>query len=103
MAWETALEVDVLGFHVYRAKATGGPETCLTPALLLATGGPAYTYVVDEEPCEDSEPSQGCTRIYWLELVDTGGGTARYGPAPATLPPAAPQHIYPPVVLRQCP
>ncbi|MBU0492105.1 MAG: hypothetical protein KKA73_22940 [Chloroflexi bacterium] len=93
LTWETALEVDVLGFHVYRADAPGAEPTRLTPALLPATGGPRYTYV-------DQTAAPGVAYTYWLEVVDMSGGATRYGPALATLPPAAPHHIYLPLVLR---
>ncbi|MBU0495304.1 MAG: hypothetical protein KKA73_22740 [Chloroflexi bacterium] len=93
LTWETALEVDVLGFYVYRADAPDTEPMRLTPALIPATGGPAYTYV-------DETAAPGVAYAYWLELVSTDGGTARYGPAPATLPPAAPHTIYLPLVSR---
>lgn len=75
----SALEVELLGFYVYRADTAGAEPTRLTPALLPATGGPSYTY--------------------WLEMIDAGGGTARYGPATATLPLPAPHTLYLPLVL----
>ncbi|MBU0491102.1 MAG: hypothetical protein KKA73_20575 [Chloroflexi bacterium] len=95
LTWETALEVDVLGFHVYRAGAAGGPgaePARLTAALLPATGGPAYTYV-------DETAAPGATYWYWLEVVDAGGGAARYGPVSATRPAPALHTIYLPLVL----
>ncbi|MBU0492844.1 MAG: hypothetical protein KKB13_13430, partial [Chloroflexi bacterium] len=87
LTWETALEVDVLGFYVYRADAAGEPgaePARLTPALLPAhpqggTGGSAYTYV-------DETAAPGIAYTYWLEVVDLSGGATRYGPVSATLP-----------------
>ncbi|MBU0492022.1 MAG: hypothetical protein KKA73_03100 [Chloroflexi bacterium] len=98
LTWETALEVDVLGFHVYRAEAPAAEPTRLTPALLPAhqtggTGGSAYTYV-DETAAPD------ITYTYWLEVVDLSGGATRYGPVSAMLPPAAPHHLYLPLVAK---
>ncbi|MBU1750474.1 MAG: hypothetical protein KKA73_22545 [Chloroflexi bacterium] len=93
LTWETALEVDVLGFHVYRVNAAGEPETRLTPALLPATGGPTYTY-------GDETAAPGMAYTYWLEVVDLSGGATRYGPVSATLPLPAPHHIYLPLVSR---
>jgi len=93
LTWETALEADVLGFHVYRADAPEAELARLTPALLPATGGPAYTYV-------DETAAPGVTYTYWLEVVNMGGEGARYGPVTATVLPHALYRLYLPLVLR---
>jgi hypothetical protein len=33
----------------------------------------------------------GMTYHYWLEIMDVHGTPTRYGPAPATVPPARPE------------
>jgi hypothetical protein len=42
LAWETASEMDLLGFHLYRAEAVSDPRTRLTEDLLpvQAPGSP---------------------------------------------------------------
>ncbi|MBU0492024.1 MAG: hypothetical protein KKA73_03090 [Chloroflexi bacterium] len=93
LTWETALEVDVLGFHVYRADTPNAEPARLIATLLPATGEPRYTYV-------DQTAAPGVAYTYWLEVVDMGGGATRYGPVSAALPPAAWHLIYLPLVSR---
>jgi hypothetical protein len=84
LSWETASEIDNLGFNLYRAESADGPWTRLNANLIpsqVAPGSPvgaAYTY-------EDSVPQRGIPYFYRLESVDVYGHATSYGPVNATL------------------
>jgi hypothetical protein len=83
--WETASEIDTLGFHLYRAEAPEGQRTRLNGALIpgQAPGGPVgavYEFV-------DETAVAGTTYHYWLEDVDLHGTTTLHGPVSAGLGP----------------
>ncbi len=81
--WTTASEVDTLGFNLYRADTDDFSSALrLNDELILAQGtggsqGASYNVV-------DSNVTTGDTYYYWLEDVDTTGGTALHGPVSAT-------------------
>jgi len=93
LAWETASEVGVLGFNLYRASDADGPYTRINPALIPAQGdemtGAGYRYV--------DRPGIG-TFSYQLEDVATGGGATRHGPVSVQV--AAPHRLYLPLLGR---
>jgi subtilisin family serine protease len=79
--WETATELDTLGFHLHRADSPGGERTRLNADLIpgQAPGSPmgaTYQFV-------DDTASTGTTYHYWLEAVDMGGQSTYYGPVSA--------------------
>ena len=83
LGWETLNEVDLLGFHVYRAESDGGPRTRLNEALIPAQElgsplGAVYEFV-------DEAVVPGGTYWYWLAAVDVHGGATEHGPASATV------------------
>jgi subtilisin family serine protease len=83
LEWETATELDTLGFHVYRADSPGGPQTRLTADLIPSAmpGSPmgaSYQFV-------DDTASAGQTYTYWLEAIDLEGQSTFYGPVSATV------------------
>jgi hypothetical protein len=85
--WETATEIDNLGFNLYRAESAGGPWTQLNESLIPTQmpGSPAgavYTF-------EDSNVQMGVTYFYRLEDVDVHGQSTFHGPVDATLRPDA--------------
>jgi hypothetical protein len=95
LAWETATELDNLGFNLYRAQAPDGPRTQLNANLIpgQAPGSPvgaAYTWL-------DESVATGITYYYWLEDVDVYGVATLHGPVtaqlalPVRLPPARPR------------
>jgi uncharacterized repeat protein (TIGR01451 family) len=77
IGWETAQEIDNLGFYVYRAPAPQGPFTRLTdkliPALTFSVAGKSYTYL-------DTDVSLGKLYYYRLEDIDIHGERTFHGP-----------------------
>jgi hypothetical protein len=79
LSWETASELDNLGFNLYRAERPNGLKTKINEALIPANvppGSPAgavYDYVD-----LDLAPRHGYW--YWLEDVDINGRTMLHGP-----------------------
>lgn len=83
LEWETASELDNLGFHLYRARSVQpGPAnptwTRLNAALIpaQAPGSPAgarYAW-------RDRPPRSGLVYFYWLEDVDLYGISTLHGP-----------------------
>jgi hypothetical protein len=84
VTWETATEVNLLGFRLYRAEAAAGARTQLTPELIAvqhpgSPTGARYRYV-DQSVTLDTQ------YFYWLEMVDVYGGQTEHGPAVAAVP-----------------
>ncbi|MBC7255060.1 MAG: DUF11 domain-containing protein, partial [Chloroflexi bacterium] len=76
--WETAIEVDNLLFRVYRAPTANWNDATLlveVPSQAQAGHGAFYAYV-------DDIPDAG-PWWYWLEDVNTTGGTVLHGPVEA--------------------
>jgi predicted outer membrane repeat protein len=79
VAWETALEIDTVGFNLWRSTAPDGPYARINDALIPAASpggvwGGSYAYV-------DSTAAQGTTYYYKLEEVEVGDTRNWYGPA----------------------
>lgn len=68
IVWETAAEVDALGFNVYRAAAPDGPFVLVNPRLIAAKGSASggASYVLRDAPGAG-------TFLYRLEDVDSAG------------------------------
>ena len=77
--WETASELDNLGFHLYRS--TAGPYERITaraiPGLGSSPVGANYSY-------RDTGLTNGVTYYYKLEDIETTGRTTFHGPVLAT-------------------
>ncbi|OQA14252.1 MAG: hypothetical protein BWY63_03230 [Chloroflexi bacterium ADurb.Bin360] len=78
IAWETAQELDDLGFNLYRGSAPQGPWTQLNPALLPAqnpggTFGAVYEWL-------DTDAVPGNAVYYRLEDLDIHGASTFHGP-----------------------
>ncbi len=79
--WETAQELDNLGFHLYRGASADGPWARLNASLIPGLGsspeGKAYVHL-------DSGLANGTTYFYRLEDVDRHGIVTSHGPVSAT-------------------
>ena len=82
MEWQTASELDVLGFNLYRSERAEGPYVQLNEGLIPSQlpdgpGGASYAW-------HDAGASLGRRYFYLLEEIDSYGGATRYGPTETT-------------------
>jgi uncharacterized repeat protein (TIGR01451 family) len=78
--WTTTLELDTVGFHLYRSTSGGLNDAVrITPALIPGQGsdGGAYSFT-------DTRITAGVTYWYWLVETETTGTINYYGPVRAT-------------------
>jgi hypothetical protein len=102
LAWETATELNNLGFNVYRSDSRTGPRSKLNDRLIPAqnpgsTEGGTYSFL-------DTTPAPGQRYYYWLEDIDTVGSVTLHGPAEVVIqaaPPASPGQQEPPPVVPE--
>ena len=78
LEWETATELDNLGFNVYRSQAAEGERMQLNAALIPAQNpgsvlGATYRFL-------DETAVPGVPYYYWLEDVDANGAATAHGP-----------------------
>jgi len=81
--WETAQEIDNLGFNLYRGAALEGPRLQLNGTLIPSQApgtavGAAYEWL-------DQGVAPGVTYYYWLEDVDVYGQATLHGPVEAAV------------------
>jgi hypothetical protein len=81
--WETATEIDNLGFNLLRADSPDGERSNINESLIPAQNaglpiGARYQFV-------DESPQLGNTYYYWLEDLDVNGRSTLHGPVEATL------------------
>jgi hypothetical protein len=83
LVWETAVELDTMGFNVYRAESVIGLRTALNSSLIAsqAPGSPVGT----SYRSVDTTARPGVTYYYWLQELDINFETAEYGPVRAQL------------------
>jgi len=82
--WETAQEVDLLGFHLYRAAAVDGPMTRVNEELIPSQVPPGSP--VGASYCfEDWKVRPNRTYYYWLEDLDIYGRSELHGPVEVRL------------------
>lgn len=77
VTWRTAVELENLGFYLYRGAQPNGPRTRVTPDLLLGRGtslGGEYRFL-------DEGGNHG--DWYWLEDIDWSIRSTLHGPARA--------------------
>ncbi|MCX6028586.1 MAG: hypothetical protein NT169_04695 [Chloroflexi bacterium] len=87
VTWETVSELDVQGFHLYRAESAAGPWQRLDAGLIpSAAPGSAngHTYAFS-----DRDVQGGRTYWYRLEAVDLAGGIQALGLTSVTVRPTA--------------
>jgi len=78
VSWETAQELDNLGFNLYRGESAAGPWVKLNAGLIPtqnpgAVFGATYTWL-------DEGVTPGATYFYRLEDVDIHGASTFHGP-----------------------
>ncbi len=75
--WETATELDTVGFNVYRTDSPDGDLVKVNDGLIPASSEPLtggkYHFI-------DRSPQLGITYYYYLEDVDENGVTDLNGP-----------------------
>jgi hypothetical protein len=86
LTWETASEVDNVGFNIYRADTHVGQLVKINPYLIASqnpgeTAGAAYAFL-------DESAAPGVTYYYWLDDIDASGTATRHGPVVAQMDPA---------------
>ena len=84
--WETASEIDNLGFNVYRAEAVDGHRIKINAELIPSQVPPGSPYGATYE-FRDLAVGPHRTYLYWLEDVDIYGNTQLHGPVEASLSP----------------
>jgi hypothetical protein len=79
--WETASEINTVGFHILRANSPEGTFTRITQDLIPASSDPltesAYSY-------RDTDVQAGQTYYYLLEDVENNGNSTTHGPIEIT-------------------
>jgi hypothetical protein len=81
IAWETAMEIDTVGFNLYRAQSPSGDWVRLNSTLIPSRSpgsifGATYTWL-------DENVQDGITYYYKLEDVEVSGQSALHGPITA--------------------
>ena len=75
--WETGVELDIIGFNVYRSSSNYMNDEAINPELIFASTpggfeGNAYEY-------KDQTAGLSTAYFYWLEVI-RGSGPLMYGP-----------------------
>jgi uncharacterized repeat protein (TIGR01451 family) len=74
--WATGVEIDNLGFNVYRATARGGERVRVNGSMIDGTGsGQGRVY-----EARDEAAAAAGTYFYWLEDVEFDGDATLHGP-----------------------
>jgi hypothetical protein len=81
--WETAIEIDNVGFNLYRSTSPDGPYIKLNDALIPSQSpgsvwGAVYTWL-------DEGVEPGITYHYKLEDIEVGGARTFHGPVGASI------------------
>ncbi|HOV47861.1 MAG TPA: SdrD B-like domain-containing protein [Anaerolineae bacterium] len=82
VTWETAQELDNLGFNLYRGESAAGPWTRLNAELIPAQN-PGATFGATYEWL-DADVTPDATYFYRLEDVDIYGASTFHGPVSTT-------------------
>ncbi len=82
--WETATEIDTVGFNLYRADQPGGPFSKLNYTIIPSSSEPlqggTYRYV-------DASVVPNQLYYYQLEDIDTQGNATKHKPISAQVEP----------------
>lgn len=82
LSWETANEMNTVGFNLYRAKRINGARTLLNDQMIFSKAvpggmtGAVYTF-------KDKTAKPGVVYYYWLEEVDIYGQSELFDPVSA--------------------
>jgi hypothetical protein len=79
VGWQTASEVDNVGFNLYRAESADGPRVQLNQGLMIPSQAPGSGSGADYR-FADGDVKIGKTYYYWLEDVDIYGVSTQHGP-----------------------
>lgn len=79
LEWQTADEIDNLGFNLYRATSESGTKVKLNVDLIPTNMMPG-SLVGGSYSFEDLTATTNETYFYWLEDVDASGTTTMHGP-----------------------
>ncbi len=82
--WETAMELDNLGFNLYRAASPAGTSLKLNASLIPSQNPGTVLGALYEFTDDGAQP--GTTYYYWLEDIDVYGTATLHGPVTASLP-----------------
>lgn len=86
VTWETASELNNVGFHLWHAESLAGPVARLNGAIIPSRepGSPTgHSYDWLHEPAL----TLGATHYYWLDSIDAYGQIERFGPVSVTISP----------------
>ena len=97
--WQTASEVDTLGFNVLRSESGDPGSFTQLNEVLIPSQAPGSPVGASYE-WGDAGVEAGHTYFYLLEDIDIHGQATQHGPVSATLPPTMPYWIYLPLVNR---
>lgn len=79
LAWQTANEIDNIGFNLYRAESDTGSKVKLNETLIPTNVMPG-SLVGAFYSFEDKTVEAGVSYYYWLEDVEASGKTTLHGP-----------------------
>ena len=85
LTWETSSEVDLAGFHLFRAEVPEGDRIRLNADLIPLKSPPGAMLGAGYDYLDDTVEA-GYVYDYWLESVALDGKTGRTGPARAAFP-----------------
>ena len=93
--WQTSAEDGTAGFNLYRSADGLREHAVQLNSGLIAAHGPELAYVWD-----DATAAAGQTYAYWVEEIGTSGPTQEFGPASASLAPAAQWQLFVPAIVK---
>jgi len=88
--WETASEIDTLGFNLYRTTKLDGEKVKINPELIHsnvypgALIGASYSYIDTGADLNQGKLLPNRTYYYWLETLDIFGSSEFFGPIVGT-------------------